>query len=237
MLLAVVIALAWVALRMWPRGDDSAPVSMPSIVPSTTPSVEGTAPAEVPPSTAPTPPPEQTTTSVTLSGGGKPCKSTKVRMSAHVDPGQLAQQPVNVDLAISTTGRRACVFTPRSFDPLAVVSRDGKRLWDSSVCKSPVATAPAELVPGWSTVVRVGWMPRKSGQACAGTEAWLPPGTYTLDVGTLGGEPGRTTFELLAPPPPVPPVVDPGVTPPASAAPAPADQQADDETPAAEHMD
>jgi hypothetical protein len=144
-------------------------------------------------------------------------------MSAFVADGQPAQQPVNVDLTIATTTKRPCLFKPKTYDPLAIVSRDGKRVWDSSVCKEPVASTTLELVPGWSTVVRIPWMPRKSGKACEGTEAWLPAADYTLEVGTLGGEPGKASFELAAPPP-VPTVTPPTTvpTPVPTTAPAPA---------------
>lgn len=198
LLLAVVILIAWVAVEFWPQGDDGEPAATPS------PSTTASAPTPPPPSPTapPTTPPEQSTKSVTLTGGGKACDSQKVRMSAFVADGQPAQQPVNVDLTIATTAKRACIFKPKTYDPLAVVSRDGKRVWDSSVCKQPVASAALELVPGWSTVVRIPWMPRKSGQSCEGTEAWLPAGAYTLEVGTLGGEPGKASFELAAPPAP-----------------------------------
>lgn len=208
LLLAALILLAWVVVQLWPTGDDTTPTAVPSIEPSVTPSAPAT-----PTPAAPTPAPEQSTISVTLTGGGKACDSEKVRMSAHVADGQQAQQPVNVDLTISTTGKRPCVFRPRTYDPLAIVSRDGKRLWDSSVCKAPVASASLELVPDWSTVVRIPWTPRKSGKSCDGTEAWLPPGRYTLEIGTLGGEPGKAMFELAAPPPVVPPTPVPTVAP------------------------
>lgn len=212
LLLAAAILLVWIVVRFWPKDDDGTP--------TTTPSPNPTASAPTTPSPAPpTTPPEQSTKSVTLTGGGKACDSHKVRMSAFVADGQQAQQPVNVDLTIGTSAKRSCLFKPKTYDPLAIVSRDGKRLWDSSVCKEPVASATLELVPGWSTVVRIPWIPRKSGKACDGTEAWLPAGDYTLEVGTLGGEPGKAAFELAAPPSPT--VAPPTVTPTTAPVPAP----------------
>lgn len=194
LILAAVILLVWITVQLWPKDGDGKPAATPSPNPTAgTPS----APTPAPPTT----PPEQSTKSVTLTGGAKACDSQKVQMSAFVADGQQAQQAVNVDLTIGTTAKRSCLFKPKTYDPLAIVSRDGKRVWDSSVCKAPVASTALELVPGWSTVVRIPWMPRKSGKACEGTEAWLPPGDYTLEVGTLGGEPGKAAFELAAPPP------------------------------------
>jgi hypothetical protein len=216
LLLALVLLIAWVAVEFWPHDDDGKRTVAPA------PSSTATAPPTPTPA-PPTTPPEQSTKSVTLAGGGKACDSQKVRMSAFVADGQPAQQPVNVDLAIATTGKRACLFKPKTYDPLAIVSVDGKRVWDSSVCKEPVASAAVELVPGWSTVVRIPWLPRKSGKSCEGTEAWLPAGDYTLEVGTLGGEPGKASFELAAPPAPTvtPPTTVPTPVPTTAPAPAP----------------
>lgn len=116
--------------------------------------------------------------------------------------GQFVRKQVLVDIAITTSGKNTCVFTPTNLDPIAVISDGGDTVWDSSICQKPVVSKPVQLVPGWATTVRVPWIPRESGDNCKGDEDWLDADTYTLRLGTLGGEPGRADFTLLEPPPP-----------------------------------
>jgi hypothetical protein len=210
---AALILLVWVALQLWPEEEQPTPTAQPAAQPSAK-----ATPTPAPITPTPTPPAQPTTT-VTLAGGGKTCDPELIRMAASVADGQLAQQPVEVDLSISTSAKAPCVFKPKTYDPLAVVSRGDKRVWDSSACDAPVAAGSVQLTPGWSTVVQVPWMPRRSGKACAATEPWLAAGSYTLEIGTLGGEPGKATFTLAAPPPP-PPVAT--TAPPAVPTPPPA---------------
>jgi hypothetical protein len=146
-------------------------------------------------------------------------------MVPSINSPQNAQGPVFVDVAITTSAKKTCVFTPKNFDPLAVISHDGDTVWDSSICEAAIVSRPIQLVPGWATTVRVPWIPRESGENCKGDEAWLAPGEYTLRVGTLGGEPGRADFTLAEPPPPPTPAPTPEPAPPA-AQPAPSAQPA-----------
>ena len=208
LLLAALILLAWVILQIWQKRHSSEPVSEPTSTAS--------APATQAPTPTPTPSPTpstDTTTTVALTGGKKVCDPHKIRMSPYVADGQQAQRPVNVDLAIRTTAKKPCLFKPKTYDPLAVVSRGEKRLWDSSVCKAPVAGGSLQLIPGWSTVVQVPWVPRRSGDSCSKDERWLAAGVYTLEIGTLGGEPGEATFTLAPPPPPPSPTPTPTASP------------------------
>lgn len=217
LLLAALILLAWVALQLWPTKDDSKQTARPSATP--TPSASPTVTAT--PSATAEPTPAAATTTVKLSGGGDECDSQKVRITAFVADGQQAQTPINVDLAISTTAKRPCTFTAKTYDPLAVVNLGDTRVWDSSACERPVAAGTLQLVPGWTTVARVPWLPKRSGKACADSEPWLEPGAYTLEIGTLGGEPGKASFTLAAPPPPPPPPTPAPATPEATPTPTP----------------
>lgn len=227
LLLAAAILLAWAVLQVWTKFHHDEPVAEPSVTPSPT-ATTSAAPAPTPtptPSATPvvTAPSDESTTQVALTGGGRACDPHRIRMTVDVADGQMARQPVRIDLSISTTSKQPCVFKPKTYDPLAVVSSGTKRVWDSSMCKTPVADGAVQVVPGWATAVQVPWIPRKSGKHCADNAAWLAAGEYTLEVGTLGGEPGKATFTLAEPPPtaePPAPVPSPSAS---SPAPAPAE--------------
>jgi len=215
LLLAAVILLAWVVLQLWSSSDDDAnPTSTATVTalpPKPSPS------AVVTPKPKPTPPPG-TTTRVTLAAGTGKCATRDITISPSITSPQFAQRPVYVDVAITTSAKKPCSFTPKALDPLAVITHDDDTVWDSSVCEKAIVSRPVRLVPGWATTVRIPWVPRESGDSCEADEDWVEPGEYTLRVGTLGGEPGRADFELVEPPPP--PKPSPTPTPRGSATPA-----------------
>ena len=190
LLLAVLILIAWLGLRFWPgAGDDERPVS-----------------ASAPTATAsPTPEPAPTdgTTTVALSSGSRACDPESIRIVPSVPDDQKTRETVDIDLTISSTSKKPCTFTARSSDLLVVISAGKTAIWDSTVCKAAPITEAVKLSPGWSTVVPVEWSGRGSGPACSKKEGWATPGRYTIQVGTLGGEPGKATFTLTpAPKPP-----------------------------------
>jgi hypothetical protein len=225
LLLAAAILVAWVVVQVWPSGDDDAN-------PTSTATVTALPPTGTPtPTPKPSTPPPGTTTRVALPAGTAACKTRDVMIAPSVTSPQLAQRPVFVDVAVSTSAGKPCIFTPKSLDPLAVVTQDDDTVWDSSICERAIVSKPVRLVPGWAVTIRVPWVPRESGDSCEPDEDWLEPDDYTLRVGTLGGEPGRADFTLKEPPPPPPkpsptPVRPGSVTPvkptPAPATPSPA---------------
>lgn len=206
LLLAAGFLVAWIIVQVWPGGpgDDANPTSTATVTalpPAPTPTgsaVKSPVPATPKPST----PPPGITTRVTLAAGSASCKAREVTISPSITSPQFAQRPVFVDVAISTSGAKSCVFTPKALDPLAVITHDDDTVWDSSICETAIVSRPLRLVPGWATTVRVPWVPRESGDSCKADEDWIEPGEYTLRVGTLGGEPGRADFHLVEPPPP-----------------------------------
>jgi hypothetical protein len=200
LLVAALILLAWVVLQVWTRvGDDAGPTSTATVTalpPTPTPSAS--------PTPTPTPPPGATTR-VTLPTATGACATRDVTITPSITSPQFAQRPVFVDVAVMTTASKPCIFTPKSLDPLAVVTQDDDTVWDSSICERAIVSRPVRLVPGWAMTIRVPWVPRESGDSCEPDEDWLEPDDYTLRVGTLGGEPGRADFTLKEPPPPPPP--------------------------------
>ncbi len=188
LLLAVLILLVWVGLRLWPGGSDEQPVSAPA--PTSTPSAN------------PEPAPTDGTTTVALSAGSAACKPESIRVTPSVPGGQHTREPVDVDLAISSTSKKPCTFTAQSSDLLVVISSGKTAIWDSTVCKTALLADEVQLSPGWSTAERVEWSARGSGPACSPKEGWATPGGYTIQIGTLGGEPGTTKFTLTPPPEP-----------------------------------
>ncbi|MGI9085680.1 MAG: hypothetical protein ACR2FE_10400 [Aeromicrobium sp.] len=184
LLLAVLILLVWVGLRWWPSGSDERPVS--AAAPTASPS--------------PKPAPTDGSTTVALSSGGAACKSESIRITPSVSNGQRTRAPVDVELSISSTSKKPCTFTAKSSDLLAVISAGKTAIWDSTVCKAVLLKDAVDLSPGWSTVAQVEWSARGSGPACSPKEGWATPGRYTIQIGTLGGEPGKTKFTLTPPP-------------------------------------
>lgn len=189
LLLAVLILIAWVGLRLWPSGGDERPVSAAAPAATSTPSA------------TPEPAAIDGTTTVALSSGSAACKPESIRMAPSVPDGQRSKEPVDVDLTISSTSRKPCTFTSRSSDLLVVISAGKTAIWDSTVCKAGLLDEKVDLSPGWSTIARGEWSGRGSGPACSPKEGWATPGKYTLQIGTLGGEPGKTKFTLDPPKP------------------------------------
>jgi hypothetical protein len=189
LLLAVLILIAWLGLRFWPgSGDDGRPVSAPV--------------STATPSPTPKPAPTDGTTTVALSTGTAACDSESIRITPSVPDGQKTRGPVDIDFTISSTSKKPCTFTALSSDLLVVISAGKTAIWDSTVCKTALLDDPVKLSPGWSTVVPVEWSGRGSGPACSKKEGWATPGRYTVQVGTLGGEPGKAKFILRPAPKP-----------------------------------
>ena len=189
LVLAALILIVWLGLQLWPgSGDDERPVS--SSGPTATPSPTAK------------PAPANGTTTVALSSGSSACDSESIRITPSVPDGQETRGPVDIDLTISSTSKRACTFTALSSDLLVVISAGKTAIWDSTVCKTALLDEPVKLSPGWSTVVPVEWSGRGSGPACSKKEGWATPGGYTVQVGTLGGEPGKAKFTLQPGPKP-----------------------------------
>lgn len=202
LLLAAALLVAWVVVQVWPLGSNEPNPTSTATVTALPPT--GT-PTAAPKPTTPKPTiPAGVTTRVTLAAATTPCKTRDVTISPSVTSPQFARRPVYIDVAITTSAKKPCVFTPKPLDPLAVVTEDDDTVWDSSICEAAIVARPVRLVPGWATTVRVPWVPRESGDACEPGEDWLEPDEYTLRVGTLGGEPGRAEFRLVEPPPPPP---------------------------------
>lgn len=223
LLLAAVIAVVWVILQLTGGDGDAQPTTEPTKAPAKA------APTTVATPVVPTTPEPKVNglVDVALERAAEPCDPVQVRVTPTVRPGQLNQGPVDIGLVVSSTEEQACTLTPEAADAIAVISANGTAIWDSTVCKTSLLSAPVEISPQWATLASVQWTGRGSGAGCAGTEGFATPGKYTLQIGTLGGEPGKTTFTLDArPAPPKPPKpakpAKSGKTPTPDATPAPA---------------
>ena len=191
LLLALLILIAWLGLQFWPgAGDDERPVSAPA------PTAE--------PSPTPEPTPTDGTTTVALASGTKACDPESIRITPSVPDGQKTRGPVDIDLTITSASKKPCTFSETSSDLLVIISAGKTAIWDSTVCKGALVSEDVKLSPGWSTVVPVEWSGRGSGPACSKKEGWATPGTYKVEIGTLGGEPGKTKFTLRPAPKPEP---------------------------------
>ncbi|MCD9200084.1 hypothetical protein [Aeromicrobium wangtongii] len=220
LLLAVVIGLVWVVQQV--TGDDGQSDASAKTDPTTTAT---TTAAPVPT----TPPVPKTVTNgivdVAVKKAVKPCDPQKVRITPTVRPGQLTRGPVDIGLVVSSTDTAPCTLRPDDAEAIAVISANGTAVWDSTVCKSSLLTTAVPISPQWATMATVQWTGRGSGLHCTTNEGWATPGKYTLQIGTLGGEPGKTTFTLDPRPAPAktaePPAAPDPAAPPAAATPAP----------------
>ncbi len=192
LLLAVVIAVVWGVLQLTSGGVDE--VEKPAAAPTTT----------APATTAPPAPAVKVNgiVDVALETGTAACDPQLVRITPTVRPGQLTRGPVDIGLVVSTTATEPCTLTPDDADALAVISANGTAIWDSTVCETALLTDPVTLSPQWATLVSVAWSGRGSGSQCNAKEGWATPGKYAVQIGTLGGEPGKATFSLDARPAP-----------------------------------
>lgn len=194
-MLAVLIALVWLVLQLVGGGDDQKPAAQPTTTAATT---------------APTAEPAQEKkktnglVDVALVTATAPCDPELVRITPTVRPDQLARGSVEIGLVVSSTAPKACTLKPADADAIAVISANGTAVWDSTVCKVSPLKDPVALSPGWSTMTSVTWTGRGSGSRCTQTEGYASPGKYAVQIGTLGGEPGKTTFTLEARPAPKP---------------------------------
>ncbi len=226
LLLALVIALVWIVLQV--TGDDGDAQEKASTTPRQT--VKST-PTASPTPTAPPVPEVQVNgiVDVALTTATTACDPEKIRITPTVKGGQLTKGPVDIGLVISSTDTAACTLQPDDADAIAVISANGTPIWDSTVCKSSLLSVPVEVSPQWATLATVQWTGRGSGASCLSSEGYATPGKYTLQIGTLGGEPGKTTFTLdprpepvATTPPPAPATPDPAAVPDPAATPDPA---------------
>lgn len=189
--LAVVIALVWVVMQFVGGSDDE-------------PKSAATTPA---PTIATTPAPVvklNGLVNVSLVSATQPCDPQQVRIVPTVKSGQLTKGRVLIGLVVSSTSSRPCSLTADEADAIAVISANGTAVWDSTVCKEGLISAPIAVSADWATLATVEWTGRGSGSQCNPNEGFAAPGKYTLQIGTLGGEPGKTTFTLDARPEPKP---------------------------------
>lgn len=184
LLLAAVIAVVWIALKVAGSfgGDDPAPTAAP---PSPTPTTVATT----------APPPDQV--DVVLETSATPCAPDDVRIVPSVAAGAESGAPVPIDLMISTVDEKACTFEPTADELLVVIDAAKAPVYDSSVCRAAFFDQPVAVPAGWGTVTRVEWSGKGSGTGCSPSEGFAPPGTYTIQIGTYGGEPGQATFTLV----------------------------------------
>ena len=187
LVLALLIAVLWAVVSFWPHGSDD---------PTTSPTTP----------TSPPTPVQATATdgpvNVTLATGTESCDPEKVRVTPTVRDGQQAGGKVEIGLVMSTTEEQSCTLTASNASLIAVISANDKAVWDSTVCKQSLLTESVQLTAQWSTLVLTNWSGRGSGGSCSSKEGWAPGGDYTVQAGTLGGEPGKTTFKLKAAPKP-----------------------------------
>lgn len=209
LVLAIAIGLVWGVLQVIGllRGDGSSEAKAPAPQPTT-------AAPTTPPTTAP--PADQVP--VAIETATTVCKPENVRIVPSVAADQEAGAPVSIDLMVTALDGEACTFRPTADELLVVVDTQRAPIYDSSVCRAAFFDQSVAIPAGWGTVTTVEWTGRGSGTGCGTSEGFAPAGTYTLKIGTYGGEPGETTFRLA---PRVPETPAPATAPSASPSSAP----------------
>lgn len=190
-MLAGVIALVWIGMQIF-GGSGNEPKAAPT---TPTPTVTTTAAPVVK---------VNGLVDVKLVGATKPCDPQLIRIVPTVKSGQLTKGPVQIGLVVSSTSPDPCTLTAAEADAIAVISANGTAVWDSTVCKDGLISAPIAVSADWATLATVEWSGRGSGSKCHPNEGYATPGKYTLQIGTLGGEPGKVSFTLDAKPEPKP---------------------------------
>lgn len=199
--LLVLALLVLLAVRLLTGGDDPEAAPEPTPTASSEPTVEPT--EELPPGIVP----------VTLSAATETCDPESVRIAPTVPPDQAAGGAVRIDLAVSSSAATACTLEAAEADLVVVIARDGTPVYDSTACTVSLLTEPVTINPQWMTAATVTWNGRVSGGSCSDAEALVGEGSYTLQLGTLGGEPGEATFTLAPAPPPPPEPAEPAEPP------------------------
>ncbi|MET1133953.1 MAG: hypothetical protein ABWX60_11080 [Aeromicrobium sp.] len=187
LVLAAVLAIVWGVVQLvgLTRDDDAKDTA--SAEPTPTSSAASTAPATAAPTDQ---------VAVAIETDAKPCEADNMRIVPSVAAGQFAGGPVRIDLMLTALDGAACTFRPSASELLAVVDTQRAPIYDSSVCRTAFFDEAVAVPAGWSTVAPVEWNGRGSGSGCGSSEGFAPPGTYTLKIGTYGGEPGEVTFKL-----------------------------------------
>lgn len=189
-MLAALILLAWAALQVFGDGDPKP--AKPAASPQPTASAAPTTPAPV----------RNGEVTVNLASGEAACDPEKVLITPSVKPGQFAGAAVRVTMSVSASQKTPCVLDAKAADLLVVISANKAPVWDSSVCRSALLSAPVSVTPNWATVVETTWTGRGSGKRCSPKEGFAGPGSYVIKAATLGGEIGQATFSLKNKPKP-----------------------------------
>jgi len=232
LVLAALIGLVWGVLQVVDliRGDDTSAAAESTQKPTTAASSAPTTPATTAPPADQVPVAIETATTL--------CKPENVRLVPSVAAGQEAGGPVRIDLMVTSLDGEACTFRPKADEMLAVVDTERAPIYDSSVCKTAFFNQAVAIPAGWGTVATIEWNGRGSGTACGTSEGFAPAGTYTLKIGTYGGEPGQARFKLAqrapeTPEPTRPAPSDPSATPSAKASATPRPKTSATPTPSA----
>lgn len=185
--LAVLIAVVWGILHF--IGGDDKPATKPKATATVATTQATVAPVDG-------------IVKVSLVTASRACDPEKIRITPTVEPGQHTKGSVSIGLVVSSTEATACTLSPTDADLVAVVTANNTAIWDSTVCKTSLLTTPVAISPRWASLVETAWSGRGSGAKCAKKEGYATPGRYVIQAGTLGGEPGKATFTLTAPPKP-----------------------------------
>ncbi len=186
LVLAGLIALVWLGFQIAGLfgGDDKKPAAQSAPT--------ATASSAAAPTTEP--PADQLMVSLDLSD--QACKPQNLRITPSVAAGQFSGSPVKVEFMVSSLDSEPCTFQPSADELLVVVDASRAPIYDSSVCRAAFFDQAVQVPAGWSVVTTATWSGRGSGKACRPSEGFAPPGSYTLKVGTYGGEPGEVKFKL-----------------------------------------
>lgn len=156
-----------------------------------------------PPSSAPT----SATTSHPTSAGSQavdpnavpsgPCPASSIQVTPSITNG-IAGQPIEIDLALSTT-QTACTFAMSGSNVAIKILSSGNSLWTSQDCANVVPAGSITLRNAAPMTVALSWDGHQSNGSCGATNPWVGPGSYSVIASVIGSTPTTTTFSLKLP--------------------------------------
>jgi hypothetical protein len=138
------------------------------------------------------------TSPLTLAAPSGPCVPRDITVTPQVDHA-VAGSDVSIKLALRTRSAAACTWQVDQHDIAVKITRGGNVLWTSQQCRSALPQRSVVIRNVVPSIVTMVWDSRVSTVGCRRGAAYVRPGKLTIWTATLGGPPGRSTFDLVLP--------------------------------------
>lgn len=126
-----------------------------------------------------------------------PCPASSIQVTPSITNG-IAGQPIEIDLALSTT-QTACTFAMSGSNVAIKILSGGNSLWTSQDCSNVVPAGSITLRNAAPMTVSLSWDGHQSSGSCGATNPWVGPGTYSVIASVIGSTPTTANFSLRLP--------------------------------------